>query len=494
MSEAAPSADAVARRAVRGVGALAVRHVLLIALNVTGGIALARFLAPAEFGLYAAFLTVQLFGWCLLDLGLTASLVRHEQEPDERHFRAALGAQLAVAAVLAAGIWAAAPALARAYALPHEHAKLFRLVGATLLLLPVQTIAVGRLERALAFGRIAAVEVIQAAAFNATAVALAWRGHGAACFAAGMMARVAAGALLASVLSGRVPVPSLAWRTLRAYMPFAAPYQATALLAPISSAVTPVVVVAVLGLPAAGLVAWASGLSYYLNTPLALVGRLLMPTFARLQAHREALVRAVNHAYAATALIYGGGAALLAGLAPTITEVVYTAKWSGGVPLLMTLVVAGALLPMGHVNGMFAYAMGWSKSVFLLNASRVVCLWGVTLACALAFRTPLAFAMGTAAGEILGLGLHVMVTRHISGTALLRSQLPSVVASAAIGAALWYAQAHLLRSTVTHLVGALLAGGLLYVGLAWCLSLVAGRPIQTLLDDVRRKAFATENA
>src|SRR6188508_3013008 len=106
---------AIAKKALRGALALGARQVVVQAVNLAGGISLARLLTPAEFGVFGIVTFVLSFLTTLGDVGLGASLIRQHSEPDEHDYRVIFSAQQALVSLVVIAFWVAAPFLAAAY-------------------------------------------------------------------------------------------------------------------------------------------------------------------------------------------------------------------------------------------------------------------------------------------------------------------------------------------------------------------------------------------
>ncbi|HMA96136.1 MAG TPA: oligosaccharide flippase family protein, partial [Polyangiaceae bacterium] len=86
--ETKTSTQQIARSAVLGAAALAVRQVVVQLFNLGGNIVLARELSPREYGFFGIIQFLLSFLTSFGDVGLGASLVRQEKEPEERDYRA----------------------------------------------------------------------------------------------------------------------------------------------------------------------------------------------------------------------------------------------------------------------------------------------------------------------------------------------------------------------------------------------------------------------
>src|SRR4051794_30914801 len=75
--------DDVVRKSIRGAAALGVRQMFVHAANVLGAVLLARFLSPAEFGVYAIVTFLISFLGTFGGTGLAANLIRVHDAPSE---------------------------------------------------------------------------------------------------------------------------------------------------------------------------------------------------------------------------------------------------------------------------------------------------------------------------------------------------------------------------------------------------------------------------
>src|SRR5262249_26963562 len=96
-----PDPELLGVTAARGVGLLVGRTLGLQLLTAGVTVVLARLLTPADYGLFAIALAVQLVGQRAAELGLPAALVRMEEEPSEELQAAVAGAMLGTSILLA---------------------------------------------------------------------------------------------------------------------------------------------------------------------------------------------------------------------------------------------------------------------------------------------------------------------------------------------------------------------------------------------------------
>ena len=193
--------QSVTRRTVHGVFALGVRQVFVQGTRILGGIFLARLLTPGQFGIYAIVLYVQTFLMAFGDAGLAASLVRQHEEPETTDYRAVFTIQQMFVFVVTLLMWFASPFMASRYHLGPQDAWLFRLIAISFLTTSFMVVPLIRMERHLAFNKVALIDSAQAIVFNVLAVYFAWRGLGAYAFVWALLLRSLVGTVIANWIS-----------------------------------------------------------------------------------------------------------------------------------------------------------------------------------------------------------------------------------------------------------------------------------------------------
>jgi O-antigen/teichoic acid export membrane protein len=140
---------------------------------------LARLLPPDLFGFYGIVLFAVAFLGVFGGTGFAANLIRTKEEPSTDDMRVVFTAQQMMVGVLFLALWMAAPFLSSLYRMPEYGRWFFRMIAGTLVMTSFMVMPQIRMERELAFGKLAIVEVCQAIAFNLSAVFLAWKDFGA---------------------------------------------------------------------------------------------------------------------------------------------------------------------------------------------------------------------------------------------------------------------------------------------------------------------------
>lgn len=400
----------VVRKALQSVVALGARQALGYALNGIGIALLARLLTPSEFGLYAIITFALSFLTSFGDAGLGASLIREPGEPAEKDYRSIFTVQQMLVVAVVALFWLASPSVALAYHLPDKGAWLFRLAALSLLVTSFQVIPQIRLERRLAFDKLALVEVGMAFVYNSTAVILAWRGWGAMSFALAMVARSAAGVLLVNLVGPWRIGWAWDWTRVRQHLRFGVPYQGIAFVSLVKDSIAPVFVGLMLGASQVGYINWASTVAVYPVVVLAALQRIYLPAYSRMQEHREELGRLVEQTLRATHGVAAPLAVLTFVLIEPITHVVFGDKWLVALPLFYFFWIPNIFSPtsaplmallnaLGRSRTTFSFALLWMLGTWALGVPLILLLGarGYAMACAaVSFTTILLFKVAQA--------------------------------------------------------------------------------------------------
>ncbi|WP_019587350.1 oligosaccharide flippase family protein [Deinococcus apachensis] len=398
------TAATVGRAAMQGAAALLVRQVVIQGLNVLTGVLLARWLVPAEFGVYSLMAFVLVFLIAVGDVGLGASLIRQPEEPDLHTYRVVFTFQQISAGVLSTALWLAAPFLTRYVHLEPAYVWLFRAVGVSLFLTSFQTIAAIRLERELHFQKLAVAEVLQALVYNGVLIYGTAAGWGAWTFALALTLRSLIGAMY---LNLRHPWP-IGWRwdpaLLQPHLAFGLPYQGVSLVSLVKDSITPLLVGGLLGMQAVGYINWAQTVAAYPVMALMFLQRLYLPVFARLQGDPAALRRAVERVLLLTNGVTAILATLTLALAVPLTTLVFGSKWLSALSLLELLWCGNLFVATATPLLALLNALGRSHVTFRFALVWLLATWGLGVPLILQFGT-LGFALATAGVQLTNLAL-----------------------------------------------------------------------------------------
>ena len=425
------SPGVVAGKAFKGVLALGVRQILVQGLNLTGSVLLARFLSPAEFGMFA--IVTFILGFLLVfgDVGLGASLIRDPGEPAEKDYRAVFTAQQTLVVALVAIAWVAAPWAARAYRLPAPDAWLLRLVALSLLFTSFQAIPSIRLERHLRFDKLAIVETGMALVFNVSAVAMALMGSGAFSFAWALLFRAVAGAVLVYAVSPWLPRWHWEWDLIRRHLSFGIPYQGFNFVCLLKDSMNPVFIGILLGPAQVGYVNWAVMVSAAPGLLLTVLRRVCLPAFSRMQDHPESLRQFVERTIRATNALYAPVAVLTLALIEPITRIVFGAKWLTATPLFYLFWIGSIFSPTATAAVALLNAAGRSRTPFVFVVFRTIAVWVI--------GAPLVLVLGSAGyalADCVSQVLNIYLFRKAQGWVrfrILASNVPQWTWAGAVG-------------------------------------------------------------
>ena len=454
-----------ARRAANGAVALLLRQGLVYGSNICGGIILARLLTPGEFGFYGVVLFFVAFLNIFGGTGFAANLIRTEDHPSLEDFRAVFTAQQVIVALVFVTIWITAPWLATHYHMQHHGSEFFRLIGLSLALTSLMVVSQVLMERELAFGKLAVIEVTQAVAFNLVAVVLAWRGVGVLSFAIALAIRAACGALL----SNRIEPWAMGWlwdkNVLQRHLQFGLALQTSQFVSLVKDSITPVFVGLYLGAARMGYVTWAITLAGYPTMILMPLQRLYLPFFARLQSDREELR---SYAGQATWVTNAIAAPLVVGtcvLAHPITVLIFGTKWLIALPLFYCLSIAnivasnsapllGLLNAVGRSHFTMVLAIVWMTTTWILGVPLMI-KFGL-----------IGFGIAVIAVQVTNISLYWAVWHEVS-LSIWPTLWPSWPIALAVGSLVFSFQKLIPIQGVTTLGAVASAGLAVYMAVLW---------------------------
>ena len=434
-------------RAVHGVKAL----VLVQVLKIAGSIILARVLVPEIFGLFAIASVIVNVAALFGELGLSAALIRREDEPAPDDLAAVFTIQCVSSLALCALIFAAAPLLLAIY--PDSVAEvtwLLRVLGLTLVFSCLRTVPIVRLERKLLFGKISMIETGEAVVFQVTAVVLALCGLEAWSLVIAMLLRGIAGVVLANVLSPWRPALSTRLAPAGKLLRFGLPYQGTHVLSLINAAIAPILL-GVIVRPdpaiAIGYITFATTHALRPQLLLEIVGRVAFPAYARLQQNKDLLKTAIEKSAAVLSKIILPFVAVALGLAPQIVAIVFTDKWLPTVPVLYLYLAAMVVIVPLIIQMRSLTALGHANVLFKYSILTTALNWIIAV--------PLCSCLESRFGKgFIGIGV-VFVVGNVIGTTWTLLYLRRII------------KVRMLRSMAVPFAAAAASGGLCYAASAW---------------------------
>lgn len=347
-----PEPVALGASAARGVGLLVGRTLGLQLLTAGVTVVLARLLTPADYGMFALALSIQLAGQRLAEMGLPAALINQEAEPSADQQAAVAGAMLSSSLLLSAALFVTAFVLTPALGAESEALRVIAVSSAAMPFYAGRAVPMVLMERQLHFGRVALVETADTLAFNAFALVAALGGLGAFSLVGAVPVGALASVIAAWSLQAFARKPILRLDPLRPLLKFGSQITLVQGINVLQEVGFVTVLTAVGGSAAAGFYAMAKRLFSF---PIALTGAVLRVSFPALS--RSGGLRAGRAASAAlyTAVIAGLPLALVAGAVQPLIHVVLGDDWMP----TSDIVLAGSLGMMIAASAnatMFGYA------------------------------------------------------------------------------------------------------------------------------------------
>lgn len=287
-------------------------------------VVLARILTPADYGLFAIALAVQLVGQRAAELGLPAAVVRMDEAPSARLQSAIWGFLLVSSTLLASLMLLAAFVLTPALGIDGQTLDAMAVAGCAIPFYAARAMPMAMMERELRFGRVAIVETADTLAFNGFALAAALAGLGAFSLTGAVAVGGLAGMAAAWGVQRFARRPTLDLEPVRPLIGFGARVSVLQGIFLVRELGFVTLVAALGGVGAAGFYAMAKRLFSF---PIALssaVARVSFPTLSREpELRHERAAKAATY----TAIAAGLPLALVAGAIQPLIGVVLGDEW-----------------------------------------------------------------------------------------------------------------------------------------------------------------------
>lgn len=440
-----------------GAGLVVARGFVVRLLGFASYVVVARFVSPAEFGVFtfgAAFITAGAF---LTDAGMAAALVRQPQEPDYADMRAVQGLQVGVSGAFAA-LALVVGALVGGDAL---------VVAVMVLALPITTLrvpALTLLERHLDYKPLVVVEVAETLAYSIFMTAAVVAGAGVWGLALAVVVRSIFGTIaLTRVGPVGFVLPSIDPGRVRPILRFGAKYQALGVVGVVNEQVYNPAVTAIAGVGALGIWGMAYRTMQLPQLIFVALRRVSYPAMARLIGAGDDLRTTVERSARLAAL--GSGLVLvpLAASASATIPLAFGQRWADAADILPGLCLG--LMIGGPVSvAVAAYLLAADQAGVVLRSA--ILRVGTMLAVALSLL-PVIGVVAMGIGYLAAAIVEALILGHAAARSLEvrlgRALLPCCLSAIVAGAAGW---------VLTGIVGVNIAGCVIGAGVSF--SLFAG--------------------
>jgi len=280
-------------RILSGGTYLAVRQVLGIVLSLCGVVVITRIIGPSQYGLYVSALGICTFAQNLGQAGIGIYLIRQPGRPEEEDFWVASTVLLIFGTVSLVLLQVLIPLLSAWVRMPGL-APLLRVLA---LLLPVQLLsipAMAKLEKALAYRKVASIEFVGQLIMYAVSIPLAFAHFGAWALVIGLSTQQVLLFFFAHYVSHYLPRPRWDRRRFRLMLGYSVGYSSSTWIWQARSLVNPLIVGKLLGAEAAGYVGITIRVVELLTFIKSVTWRVALSGLARIQDDRGRLLNAIR--------------------------------------------------------------------------------------------------------------------------------------------------------------------------------------------------------
>lgn len=327
------------------------------AIQFLVSVVLARLLAPEDFGLMAMALVVINFVDIFRDLGTTASIIQHKEMSSEL-LSSLFFLNLFFGLLMGGGIALGAPVVAWLCG-NADLAPILRVLGLTLVISSFGLVKKALLQRNMAFDSLARVELLTAVINGGVAVVLAWLGW--------RVWALVAGTLVSSIASTFLLWMSVSWRmhwrfhwaNVKTIFQFSLNLTGSQIFNYFVFNADQIIIGRFLGAAALGLYALAQRL---LMTPVLFITqvltKVLFPAFSRIQDDDAQIRQRYLRACGGIAMVSFPLMAVMCILARPLILAVFSAKWSGAIPVIVILAPIGLFQSIATTVGVIYLVKG----------------------------------------------------------------------------------------------------------------------------------------
>jgi O-antigen/teichoic acid export membrane protein len=409
-----PAAPTFRQQVFRGGAFLAARHAIGTVVSTAGTLLVTHLIGPSQYGLFVAALGVFAFFNFVAQWGVNIYLIRREGPTDDRDYDVAftlllsLGFAAASLGMLSMGLvqrWAGHPGFA-----PLAIGLFAGLPLGVLTIIPS-----ARIERAMDYSRLAAVEVTNVLVLHATSVMAALAGFAAWSPVTGWWVQQVVGAALLFWLAGYRP--RLMWDPARvkSMLSFGLGYCTSLWVFQLRSLLNTVVVLPLAGPAAVGCVGLASKFVEALSLLKNMTWRLSIPALTRLNGDPVRMLRALTDGMRLQVLGVGGMLASFAIVAPYLLPRLFGAQWpewAGSMDIFPYIALSMLVNTFFGLHSSVLYVLGRNWLVTIFHAVHVALLFAAAW-----YFVPRYGLLGVGYAEIVAFGsyllMHIFVKRVV---------------------------------------------------------------------------------
>jgi O-antigen/teichoic acid export membrane protein len=386
----------LAKKAAHGIAWVTLSSILIRIFNFVTKIVLARLLDPADFGLLAiGLLAINTMG-LFRDLGFGATLIYKKDDSNHTAANTAFLLLPAVAAILFALSYLSAPFVAVFFNNTAVE-PVIRILSLTFIISSFGTVPSMLLEKELEFKKKVIPETVPVVGYACVAIGLAVHGCGVWCLVYGQITSAVLMVVLIWMVSDWRPTFSFDKEVAKGLFGYGKHILGASVVIFLITNMDDAIVGKMLGMEALGYYTIAYTISNLPATQIThLVGRVMFPTYSKLQDDIDALRRAYQKTLQYVSMLSIPAALGIFVVAPDFVSVVLGEKWMPAVPALQVLCFFGLSRSIAATTGSIFQATG--RPEILLTTSFVQLVAMVLL------MSPLVIAYG-----IMGVSIAVTI-------------------------------------------------------------------------------------
>ncbi|MGH8396981.1 MAG: MOP flippase family protein [Gammaproteobacteria bacterium] len=443
-------------------------------------IVLAHLLSPSEFGTIALLVLFTGIATVFVDGGFSAALIQR-QDVNHNDESTVFWFNLCIGAVVALGLWAAAPAIARFYAQPIL-VPLMVVLALNVFLGALGAIHATLLTKRLDFRTQMKIGVVATLVSGSIAIWMAWKGYGVWSLAAQAIGMTTVTTTLLWLFNHWYPNLSFSRASARKLFGFGGYHLGSSLLEIIYVRLYTVLVGRFYGVRELGFYNNADNTKQlpagFLTNVLS---RVAFPMFSEAAEDKVKLRRGMQLAVRGTMLLNAPMMLGMAAVAEPLVRTLFGAQWLAAVPILRVLCLAGLLWPLHVLNLNVLMAQGHSRLMFRLEVTKKVI--GVVLLCVGALYGVLGIAWSQVVFSVMAFTINAYYTWRFLDYGIgaqLRDFWALLCIAAVMSAIVYLASVAWHATPAVELIGLVVLGAVIFLTTVWLLRLAAVQDVVTL--------------
>jgi O-antigen/teichoic acid export membrane protein len=394
-------------KVLAGGAYLGIRQLVGMLLSLVGMLVVARLIGPRGYGLYAAALGIYSYAFNLGQLGISVYLVRQAGEIEEQDYQQASTVLAILGIIGSVALVAGVPLLIRWVPL----VGLVPVLRGLIVCLPVQLLtlpATAKLDRTLAYRKIAVIELVGQISYLVAALSLALRDFGPWSLLVGYWLQQVTLCLLFHRAARYVPRFHWDVVRIRKMLAYGISYSNSVWVWQLRSLVNPLIVGRFLGAEAVGYVGVSIRIVEVLSFIKQITYRISIAALAKLQNDRKRLLSAINEGMRLQCLAIGPPLVCFALVGPWIMPVIFGQRWVPVLslyPFIALSYLTNALFNL-HSSALYVLTRNWSVTAFHL--AHIVLFFGGAFV-----FIPLMGLRGYGWAEVAALISYIVVHRSI---------------------------------------------------------------------------------